>query len=83
VLAGLTIILSAVYMLNMIRKVFFGETNAVTSGGYALRANETLALGVIVVLVFVIGLYPGFFLNITRETSDFLLQKAEFRPLLK
>src|SRR5947207_3485400 len=36
VLAGITIILAAVYMLNMIRKVFYGETNSLTAPGYSL-----------------------------------------------
>jgi len=78
VLAGITIILAAVYMLTMVRKVFYGNTNSVTAVGYTLRPNETMALTIIVILVFVIGVYPSLFLNITRETSEFILQKASF-----
>src|SRR6185295_4760878 len=78
VLAGITIILAAVYTLNMIRKVFYGETNSLTAAGYALRINETAALVIIVVLVFVIGLYPKLFLDIGKETSEFILQKAYY-----
>ena len=81
VLAGLTIILAAVYTLNMIRRVFFGETNALTAGGYALQPSEKMALIVIVCLVLVIGLYPGVVLNITKETSEFILQKADITQL--
>jgi len=81
VLAGTTIILAAVYMLNMIRKVFYGETNSVTAAGYSLRFSEKLALVIIVALVFVIGLYPKIFLNISRETSEFILQKAEVKTI--
>jgi NADH-quinone oxidoreductase subunit M len=76
VLAGITIILAAVYMLNMIRKVFYGETNSLTATGYSLKVNETLALSIIVVIVFIIGVYPTIFLNITEETSRFILRKA-------
>ncbi|TMI85475.1 MAG: NADH-quinone oxidoreductase subunit M [Bacteroidetes bacterium] len=76
VLAGITIILAAVYMLNMIRKVFYGETNSLTAPGYSLKLNETLALSIIVVIVFMIGIYPRIFLNITEETSQFILRKA-------
>ena len=76
VLAGITIILAAVYTLNMIRKVFYGETNSLTTAGYPLRLNEKMALAIIVVLVFVIGLYPRIFLNMTQETSEFILKKA-------
>jgi NADH-quinone oxidoreductase subunit M len=81
VLAASTIILAAVYMLNMIRKVFYGETNALTAEGYALKLNEKMALSIIVVLVLVIGVYPKLFLNITKETSEFILQKVDVTDL--
>jgi NADH-quinone oxidoreductase subunit M len=81
VLAGITIILAAVYMLNMIRKVFYGETNSVTAAGYSLKLNETMALTIIVVLVFIIGVYPKMFLNITQETSQYILRKASIGGL--
>jgi NADH-quinone oxidoreductase subunit M len=77
VLAGITIILAAVYTLNMIRKVFYGETNQLTAAGYTLRLNETMALAIIVAFVFIIGLYPKIFLNITQETSEFILKKTD------
>jgi NADH-quinone oxidoreductase subunit M len=80
-LAGITIILAAVYTLNMIRKVFYGETNSLTAGGYTLRLNETAALMIIVVLVFIIGLYPQMFLNISKGTSEFILQKADLKTV--
>jgi NADH-quinone oxidoreductase subunit M len=83
VLAGITIILAAVYMLTMIRRVFYGDTNSLTASGYALRLNETMALGIIIVLVFVIGVYPKLLLNITQETSEFILQRAGFGPFLR
>jgi len=81
VLAGITIILAAVYMLNMIRKVFYGETNALTAPGYTIRVNEKIALMVIVAIVFVIGVYPKLILNITQETSELILQKADVTGL--
>ena len=81
VLAGITVILAAVYTLNMIRKVFYGETNSLTTVGYSIRFNEKIALTIIVVLVFVIGVYPKTFLNITQETSEFILKKADISTL--
>jgi len=76
-LAGLTIILAAVYTLNMIRKVFYGETNSLTAAGYSLRLNEIMALAIIVGFILMLGLYPKVFLNVTNETSEFILNKAE------
>jgi NADH-quinone oxidoreductase subunit M len=83
VLAGITVILAAVYMLNMIRKVFYGESNQLTAAGYSLKFNETMALTIIVLFVFVIGLYPKLFLNITQETSEFILRKTDITNFMK
>ncbi|MBN1607719.1 MAG: NADH-quinone oxidoreductase subunit M [Polyangiaceae bacterium] len=56
------VILAAVYMLSVVQKVFFGplrhEKNRSLSD---LNVRETLALGPLVVLVFVIGLAPRLF----------------------
>lgn len=83
VLAGITIILAAVYTLNMIRKVFYGETNSLTAAGYSIRVNEQMALVIIVLLVLAIGLYPKIVLNITQETSEFILRKVDVSHFMK
>lgn len=77
VLAGVTIILAAVYMLNAIRKVFYGDTNELTATGYTLRMNELLALGVIVAIIFCIGIFPNSLLEVSAETSQSVLTKIE------
>ena len=79
VVAGLSIILSAVYTLNMIGKVFFGNTNALTEKGVDIRLNEKFALVVIVLLIVVIGVYPRPVLELTKETTDFILTKMNFK----
>jgi NADH-quinone oxidoreductase subunit M len=76
-LALISIILAAVYTLNMIRKVFFGETNALTEPGYKLRFNEIFALCFIVAAIFVIGLYPKILLDVTQGTTEMILKKAD------
>jgi NADH-quinone oxidoreductase subunit M len=83
VLAGVCIILAAIYTLNMIRKVFYGDTVARTSTAQDIRLNEKLALGVIVILIFWMGVYPQTVLNITNDISDSILKIADVRPLLK
>ncbi len=75
VFAGLGIILGAVYTLNMIRKTFYGETNAVTAVVSDLSINEKIALSVIVGLIIVIGIYPQFILDITNNFSETLANK--------
>lgn len=55
---GLSIILSAVYTLKMIQKVFYGETNAVTAHAKEIGLMPKIALSVIVVAIFIMGVYP-------------------------
>jgi NADH-quinone oxidoreductase subunit M len=76
VLAGLSIILAAVYTLNMIRKVFYGETNQLTSAVVDLGITEKMALGFIVVLIFFFGIYPQGLIGVTENFSEFILGKA-------
>ncbi|MDR3715758.1 MAG: NADH-quinone oxidoreductase subunit M [Puia sp.] len=75
VTAGISIILSAVYTLNMIQKVFFGNTNTLTEKAKDLYPNEKFVLIVIVVLIVLIGVYPKPVLDLTKETVDTLLTK--------
>jgi NADH-quinone oxidoreductase subunit M len=75
-LAALSIILGAVYTLTMIQKVFYGNTNTLTEGGRDLHGNERLALGIIVLLIFVFGVYPQPLLQLTNAFTDGLLQKV-------
>jgi NADH-quinone oxidoreductase subunit M len=77
VLAGISIILAAVYTLNMIRKVFYGNSNTVTAAAQDIRLNEKLALGIVVILIFWMGVYPQAMLNMTKEISDSILNKAD------
>ena len=58
VLAGLSIILAAVYTLGMIQKVFFGNENPALSVR-DLRAAEAVALIGIVLLILWVGVYPS------------------------
>jgi NADH-quinone oxidoreductase subunit M len=83
VLAGLCIILSAVYTLNMIRKVLYGNTGTMTAEGKDIRVIEKLALGIIVILIFWMGVCPQPVLNLTNDVADAILQKAEVPFLIK
>jgi NADH-quinone oxidoreductase subunit M len=57
-LAGLSIILAAVYTLGMIQKVFYGERNdALTVSD--LKVGEVLALVAIIIMIVIAGVYPG------------------------
>lgn len=82
-IAGLSIILAAVYTLNMIQKVLLGETNTLTAKAMDINPNEKLVLSVIVVLIFWIGIFPEPFLAITDAVSNSILAKSDISNLLK
>ncbi len=83
VAAGTSIILAAVYTLNMIRKVFYGSTNSLTGNARDIRWNEKWALSILVILIFWVGVYPQVLLNITSEISDFIITKSDIHPFMK
>jgi NADH-quinone oxidoreductase subunit M len=72
-MAGLTIILGAVYMLRMFQGVMFGEQSATAVGFRDLSGTEKAVLIPLVVMVFWIGLHPNTFLSITEPTVGHLL----------
>ena len=82
VLALLSIILSAVYTLTMIQKVFFGPANAVTQQAHDAWGIEKVALSLIVIMIVVFGIFPQSLLNVTDGFADALLKKASITYLL-
>ncbi len=77
--AGLGIILSAVYTLNMIKRVMFGSTNAVTETFGETGRPVMVALTVIVAIIFITGVYPEPLFNLFESTSDALLRRILVR----
>jgi NADH-quinone oxidoreductase subunit M len=80
VTAAVTIILAAIYMLNMIQRVFYGNTNALTAKAMDIRLNEKIILGFIVVLIVLIGVYPEPLFHLTRDAVSSLLGKMYYKP---
>ena len=68
-IAGLTIILGAIYMLRTFQKAMSGETNSITSTFTDLTNQEKIVLYPIVVLIFVIGVYPTPILEISEAAT--------------
>jgi NADH-quinone oxidoreductase subunit M len=80
VTAAITVILSAVYMLNMIQRVFYGSTHALTEKGVDLRVNEKMVLGCIVLIILIVGVYPEPLFRLTQGAVDSLLSKMFVNP---
>lgn len=73
--AGTGIILAAVYTLNMIQKIFYGDVNTVTESVRDISWNEKLILGIIVCIIFIIGVYPQPLIELTKMAVDNLVGK--------
>lgn len=81
VVAILSIILAAVYTLNMVQKIFYGNTSSLTEKALDISLNEKLALSVIVLLIIVFGVYPQPLLNLTDGFVDLLINKVNVAHL--
>ncbi len=85
VLATLGVVLSAVYMLWMVKRVFWGPVNADEDSGTAhlhedLNAREIAVLVPIVVMIFWMGLHPQTFLESSQAPVEQLLKEAQAPP---
>jgi NADH-quinone oxidoreductase subunit M len=73
VVAGLTIILGAVYMLRMYQLVMLGETNNKTEGFRDLSRNELIVFVLIIIGIFQLGLAPKMFMTYVQPSLDLIL----------
>ena len=78
--AAITVILSAVYMLNMVQRVFYGPTNALTAKAIDIRPGEKMILAFIVILILIVGVYPKPLFRLTQDAVDSLLSKMYVKP---
>lgn len=71
--AGITIILGAVYMLRTFQKSMSGEANALTAAFADLKWNEKAVLYPIALLIILIGVYPAPILQLSEPAVRKLL----------
>lgn len=72
--ALISIILAAVYTLNMVQKVFYGESNSITESMQEISMNQKLVLAVLVVFIFLFGVFPQPIFDLTKDTVSALFQ---------
>ena len=68
VAALVSIILAAMYTLNMVQKVFYGTANSLTDTIKEISVNEQVVLSIVVVAIFLTGIYPQPLFNLTKDT---------------
>lgn len=76
-LAGLTIILGAVYMLTSYRKSMLGELNGATVNFPELNAGEKWVLYPVVALILIFGIYPKPLLDMSAPAVEMLLENCK------
>ncbi|HRO47851.1 NADH-quinone oxidoreductase subunit M [Agriterribacter sp.] len=71
-----TIILSAVYTLNMVQKVFYGNTNNLTvSGTGIIKRSTAAALTVVLIIILLLGVYPKLLSELTKDTVNVFMNR--------
>ena len=71
--AGISIILAAVYTLNMVQKIFYGNTVTLTDAAVDAKNNVQWVLIVLVVVIIALGVYPQPLINLTKDTINTIL----------
>jgi len=74
-LAGLSIILSAVYTLNMVKNVFFGNVATAVSGFTDISKGQSVVFVSLTLLIFAVGVYPDPFFKLIYETVGLLVNR--------
>lgn len=77
ILAGLSIILGAIYMLRAFQKIMLGEPSTQVANFAPLSGTERSLLYILVVLVIGFGVYPTSFLIITEGSVIALLDSLK------
>lgn len=75
-IAGLTIIMAAVYLLRMFQRAMLGNTNTVTAEFKDLTLSEHLTFIPLVILVFVLGVYPMPVIELVQPVINQIIQLA-------
>lgn len=76
--ALISIILSAIYSLDMIKKVLFGKTSSFSEQAHKINSGRTMMLILICVLIVFFGVYPKPLLSLTADTVQAVLMRLNF-----
>jgi NADH-quinone oxidoreductase subunit M len=72
-IAGVTIILGAIYMLRLVQKSMFGNESSLTKNFTDLTLSEKATFLPIVLLVIVLGIAPNYLLKLTEPAVNQLI----------
>ncbi|MDH5572594.1 MAG: NADH-quinone oxidoreductase subunit M [Gammaproteobacteria bacterium] len=76
------IVLEAGYFLNLYRSTFMGKIrHDVVADTLDLQGRELMVIGVFVILILVLGIYPDALLDMTRVASENWVNKVTMNPM--
>ena len=75
VIAGISVILAAVYTLNMVQKVLYGNQSAATENATEISGNVQWVLALLAIVIIVLGVYPQPLIDLTSDTVKAVLLK--------
>jgi NADH-quinone oxidoreductase subunit M len=73
VFGTLGIVVSAVYMLSMVQKTFYGKTNGLVERAQKMSAGQGIVLFVLVIAILFLGIYPEPVIHLTQTTVTDIL----------
>ena len=74
-IAGISIVLAAIYTLNMVQKVAYGEISDATNQMQSPNKSAQMVLIILLVIVFFTGVYPQPLFDLTADTLKQLFVK--------
>ncbi len=74
-IAGVSVVLAAIYTLNMVQKIAYGNISEATSAMSTPNKSAQAVLIVLLVIVFITGVYPQPLFNMTADTLHQLFVK--------
>lgn len=72
-IAGVSIILGAVYTLNTVQKIFYGNTVPATINATEVSGNVKWSLIILTVMIIALGVYPQPLINLTNDTVNAII----------
>ena len=59
----------------MIQKVFYGDTNPLTAAMMEITTGQKMVLGIIVALIFAMGIFPQPVFDLTKDSVSLILTR--------
>jgi NADH-quinone oxidoreductase subunit M len=77
--ACLGVIFSAIYMLTMVQKTFYGKPNVLAEKAGPMNIGQNIVLFVLVISILILGIYPAPVFHLTQSTVTDILSRIPIK----